>query len=117
MKVLDTAVRQIRDAKLCHTHEKRWLHCSFKEENESTREIVGKSHIHFLYFLVIDNNLPIASSQTGLTAQTHIKVSSQDAFLNNVSIFLEVNSKNYRRTSKNLARFRTAMTQRKRKKE
>lgn len=73
--------------------------------------------MHSLYFLVIDNDLPILCSQTGLTSQTHIKVSSRDVFLNNVSISLKVFSKNYRRTSKNLARLRTAKTQRKEREE
>lgn len=105
--------RQNKDTQPSHIYEDACYFVISNREIRGFREIVGKFHIHSLYFLVIDNSLPIPSSQTGLTYQTCIKVSSRDVFLNNMSILLKVYSKNYRRTSKNLARFRAAKTQRK----
>ena len=75
--------------------------------------MVGKFFIHSLYFLVIDNSLPTTSSQTRLSDQTCIKLSSHDVSLNHTSTLLKVFSKTYKRTSKTFARVRTAKKKKK----
>lgn len=73
--------------------------------------------VHSLYFLVIDNSLPKTFSQAGLSYQTCIKLSSRDVPPNPASTLEKVFSKNYRRTSKKIARIRTAKEKRRERKK